>query len=267
MRARLSTTPAYLYYILMVGFLYLPIFLLIVFSFNDSVVMSFPLKGFTLKWYQALPEARELLKSVSNSIKVGLLASLISTILGTMAAIAITRFRFIGRDFFLAVGMLPLVIPYVVLGVALLILFNTLGVPLSLWTVASAHILINIPYVMLIVAARLAEFDQNIEEASMDLGASYWGTLARVTLPISAPALMAAFLSSFTTSFDEFSLAFFLTSTDNTLPVYLYSQLRFPNRLPLVITLAAIIMVVTILVLLLAEWLRHYGRPKTSPRI
>jgi spermidine/putrescine transport system permease protein len=155
----------------------------------------------------------------------------------------------------------------VVLGVALLILFNTLGVKLSLWTVASGHILINIPYVMLIVTARLAEFDQNIEEASMDLGASYWGTLTRVTLPISAPALMAAFLSSFTTSFDEFSLAFFLTSTDNTLPVYLYSQLRFPMRLPLVVTLAAIIMVVTILVLLLSEWLRHYGRSKTSPRI
>ncbi len=144
------------------------------------LILSFPLKGFTLKWFQALPQAGRLLESVRNSLVVGFFSSLGATIMGTLAAIAITRHRIPGRDFFLAVGMLPLVIPYVVLGVALLILFHFLGIPLSLWTVGASHIVINIPYVMLIVAARLSEFDQNLEEASMDLGASYWGTLLRV---------------------------------------------------------------------------------------
>ena len=267
MRIRLLSNPGFYYFALMVLFLYLPIFLLVVFAFNDSVILSFPLKGFTLKWFQALPQAGTLLESVRNSLVVGLFSALGATVMGTLAAIAITRHRIPGRDFFLAVGMMPLVIPYVVLGVALLILFHNLGIPLSLWTVGASHILVNIPYVMLIVAARLSEFDQNLEEASMDLGASYWGTLLRVTLPISAPALIAAFLSCFTTSFDEFTLAFFLTSTDNTLPVYLYSQLRFVGRLPIVVALAALIMVVSILLLVISEWLRRYGQPKSFKRI
>ena len=267
MRTRTLTNPLFYYFALMVLFLYLPIFLLVLFSFNDSIIMSFPLKGFTLKWFQALPEAGKLLESVRNSLVVGFFSALVSTILGTMAAIAITRHRIPGRDFFLAIGMLPLVIPYVVLGVALLILFHYLGMRLSLWTVGASHVLINIPYVMLIVAARLSEFNQNLEEASMDLGASYWGTLLRVTLPISAPALVAAFLSCFTTSFDEFTLAFFLTSTENTLPVYLYSQLRFVGRLPIVVALAALIMIVSIFLLVISEWLRRIGQPKSIKRI
>lgn len=254
------------YYGILAMFLYMPIFLLIVFSFNDSVVLAFPLKGFTTQWYRELSQADELLKAVRNSLVVGLVASLVSLALGTMAAIAIMRFNFRGRDIFLSLASMPLVIPYVVLGVSLLILFSALGVELTLWTVAVGHIVINVPYVMLIVAARLAGFQANLEEAAMDLGATYWGTLTRVTLPLSAPALMAAFLSSFTTSFDEFTLAFFLAGTQNTLPVYLYSQLRFPSRLPLAVTLAAVVMVVSILILLFSEWLRRVGEGASSVR-
>jgi spermidine/putrescine transport system permease protein len=118
------------------------------------------------------------------------------------------------------------------------------------------------PYVMLIVAARLAGFEQSLEEAAQDLGASYWQTLIRITLPIAAPALLSAFLMSFTTSFDEFALAFFLTGNQATLPIYLYSQLRFPSRLPLVVSLASIIILVSIALLVLAEWLRGFGQDK-----
>lgn len=253
----------FLYFLLMVVFLYLPIVILIVFSFNDSPMLTLPLKGFTLKWYYALLEAGELLKAVGNSLSVGFVSSLAATVLGTMAALVITRFHFIGRQFFLSIAAMPLVIPYVVLSVALLMLFNQFGVELSLWTVGIGHVVINIPYVMLIVAARLAGFEENIEEAAMDLGATYWGTLRRITLPISAPAILAAFLSSFTTSFDEFALSFFLTGTQNTLPVYLYSQLRFPSRLPLVITLAAIIICVSLAIMLLSEWMRRKGQVKS----
>lgn len=247
------------YYILLLIFLQLPILLLIVFSFNDSVLLVFPLKGFTLDWYAQLLNADELLSAAGNSLIIGLISSTIATALGTLAAIAIARYNFPGRTFFLNIATLPLVIPYVVLGVALLILFQALGVELSIWTITIGHAIINIPYVMLIVAARLSGFANNLEEAAMDLGATYWGTLMRVTLPISAPALVAAFLSSFTLSFDEFSLAFFLAGTQNTLPVYIYSALRFPSRLPLAITSAAVIILFSIALLLLSEWLRRVG--------
>lgn len=267
MRAQTSHTYlsfGFAYYLLLALFLYLPIIVLIIFSFNDSTLLVFPLKGFTLRWYEDLLGARELLDAVRNSVIVGFASSFVSVVFGAMAALAIARFNFPGRGFFLAVSSLPLVIPYVVLSVAMLLLFAQVGIQLSLFTVALAHTVINIPYVMLIVAARLAGFEQNLEEASMDLGATYWGTLLRVTLPISAPALVAAFLSSFTTSFDEFALAFFLTGTENTLPVYLYSQLRFPNRLPLVVALAAIIMLVSVVLIIFSEWLRRVGTNPTA---
>ncbi len=247
------------YYLLLLLFLQLPILLLIVFSFNDSVLLVFPLRGFTLQWYRELLQATELINAAKNSLLIGLVSSVVATALGGAAAIAIARYNFPGRAFFLNVATLPLVIPYVVLAVALLILFQALKIELSLWTIMIGHTIINMPYVMLIVAARLSGFANNLEEAAMDLGATYWGTLMRVTLPISMPALVAAFLSSFTMSFDEFSLAFFLAGTQNTLPVYLYSQLRFPSRLPLAVTTAAVVIMVSVVILLFSEWLRRIG--------
>lgn len=247
------------YYLLLLLFLQLPILLLIVFSFNDSVLLVFPLRGFTLQWYRELLQATELINAAKNSLLIGLVSSVVATVLGGAAAIAIARYNFPGRDFFLNIATLPLVIPYVVLAVALLILFQALKIELSLWTIMIGHTIINMPYVMLIVAARLSGFANNLEEAAMDLGATYWGTLMRVTLPISMPALVAAFLSSFTMSFDEFSLAFFLAGTQNTLPVYLYSQLRFPSRLPLAVTTAAVVIMVSVVILLFSEWLRRIG--------
>ena len=252
------------YYLLLLLFLQLPILLLIVFSFNDSVLLVFPLKGFTLQWYRELLQATELINAAKNSLIIGVVSSVVATVLGGAAAIAIARYNFPGREFFLNIATLPLVIPYVVLAVALLILFQALKVELNLWTIMIGHTIINMPYVMLIVAARLSGFANNLEEAAMDLGATYWGTLMRVTLPISMPALVAAFLSSFTMSFDEFSLALFLAGTQNTLPVYLYSQLRFPSRLPLAVTTAAVVIMVSVVILLFSEWLRRLGaaRPK-----
>jgi len=257
-------SPGFFYFALLALLLYAPILLLIVFSFNDSRTLVFPLKGFTLQWYTELWGARELLEAVVNSLVLGVLASAVATILGTMAAIGIARFNFPGRNLFLAVSAMPMVIPYVVLGVALLILFAQLGIPLSLWTVGVGHVVINIPYVMLIVASRLAGFNPSLEEAAMDLGETYWGTLRRVTLPMCAPAILSAFLSSFTTSFDEFAVSFFLIGSESTLPIYLYSQLRFPSRLPLIVTLAAIIMVASMALVIFSEWLRRVGQTTTA---
>jgi spermidine/putrescine transport system permease protein len=238
--------------------LYLPILLLIIFSFNASESLRFPLTGFTLRWYEELFGAGELLTAAWNSIVVGLWSSLLATVLGTMAAIAIVRFEFRGKGALLAVSALPLVIPSVVIGVALLILYRlVLDVELSLWTVGLAHTVVNIPIVMLIVAARLAGFPANLEEAAMDLGTSYWGAQWRVTLPIALPALIAAFLTAFTTSFDEYAMSVFIVGTDTTLPVYMYSLLRFPRRLPIVVAFGALTMVVSIGIIFLSERLRR----------
>jgi len=253
-------SPGALYFLAVCVLLYLPIILLIIFSFNNSTALVFPLKGFTLQWYGQLFKNRELLKAVGNSLMIGAGSSLVATILGTMGAFAIVRFRLPGRGVFLAVAALPLVIPYVILGVSLLIFFNEVGIPLSAFAAGLAHVIISIPYAMLIVASRLVGFPDNLEEAAMDLGASYWEALLRVTIPICSPALMAAFLLCFTMSFDEYAIASFLVGTDATLPVYLYSQLRFPTRLPMVVALAAILMTVTMVVMLLSEWLRRAGQ-------
>lgn len=252
-----------IYFWLATFVLYLPILLLIVFSLNDSTLLVFPLKGFTLKWYQQLGGATELLQSLSYSLMVAFFSSLIATLLGSLGAVGITRYSFKAKNAFMALSAMPMVIPYVVLGVALMVLFRALGLELNLWTVGIGHVVINIPYTLLIVAARLAGFDRELEEASMDLGANYWQTLLRVNLPMALPALVAAFLTSFATSFNEFALAFFLTGRENTLPMYLYSQLRFPSRLPLVVTLAALTMVATIGIMIFAEWLRRVG--ETTP--
>jgi len=253
-------SPGAIYFLAVCALLYLPIVLLIIFSFNNATALVFPLKGFTLKWYGQLFENRELLKALGNSLMIGAGSSLLATIFGSMGAIAIVRFKLPGRSAFLAVAALPLVIPYVILGVSMLILFNEVGIPLSAFAAGLAHVVISIPYAMLIVASRLVGFPDNLEEAAMDLGASYWGALLRVTIPICSPALLAAFLLCFTISFDEYSIASFLVGTDATLPVYLYSQLRFPTRLPMVVALAAILMTVTMVVMLLSEWLRRAGQ-------
>ncbi|MDI6693983.1 MAG: ABC transporter permease [Anaerolineales bacterium] len=249
-----------LYYWLIVIVLFLPIFLLILFSFNDSTRLVFPLRGFTLQWYGQLSKNPELIRAVRTSILLALGSSFIATVLGTMGALVVVRYEFPGRNVFVAVAALPLVIPYIILGVSLLIMLHSLGVRLSAWTAGLAHVVISLPYAMLVVIARLVGFPQNLEEAAMDLGATYWGALRRVTLPIIFPALTAAFLICFTISFDEFAIASFLVGTQPTLPVYLYSQLRFPTRLPLVVSMAAILMSASMAIVLFSEWLRRVGQ-------
>ncbi len=255
------------YYWLMVAFLYLPILILMVFSFNDSVVLAFPFKGFTLEWYRQMFGAHELLIAARNSILVGVLSSLVATLVGALAAIAVMRKNLPGRSFFVGLSSVPMVMPSIVLGVALLVLLRKVfNLELSLWWIGAAHVLISIPTSVLIVMARLANFSHNLEEAAMDLGANYWLTLLKVTLPVSLPALFAAFLTAFTTSFDEYAMTTLITGTDTTLPVYLYSLLRFPRRLPVAVAMGSIIIVVSVLVIVLSEWLRQVGTDRSKKR-
>jgi len=254
-RLRLPVLPGF--YWLVIGLLYLPIALLFIFSINANTTLSFPLKGFSLAWYERLFATPALLHAVVNSLVVGLASSVAATAIGTALAILLSRFNFRGRGALTGLAMLPLIVPYVVLAIALLILFRALGIQLSLVTIAIAHVVVALPYTTLIVLARLIGFDPQLEEASMDLGASYPATIRLVLLPIAAPAIVSAWVTAFTVSFDEFALALFLTGRDPTFPVYLYGQLRFSNTLPVLIAAAVLLMAGTLTLILAADRVRR----------
>jgi spermidine/putrescine transport system permease protein len=249
----------FLYYLLLLVLLYLPIFVLFLFSVNNGIAFSFPMKGITAHWYQDMLRNRELLEALRNSAIVAIASSAAASILGSAAAIALMRFKLRGRSVFMAVAVLPLLVPFLILGVALLILFSSLNIERSLVTIAIAHTIVAFPYALLILMARLADFNPYIEEAAQDLGATYFYTLRKVLLPIIAPTILAAWLVAFTVSFDEFVLASFLNGGNATLPVYILGQMRFANRFPQVVALAVVVMVASLSLLLLAETLRRGG--------
>ena len=257
MTAFRTSIPLKTYYFGLIALLYLPIAILFLFSLNSNTFLSFPLEGLTLDWYQKLFASDALLRSARNSLVVGLGSSLTATLMGTMVAVLMMRYQFRSKGLLVALTVLPLIVPYIVLAVALLLLFSVLNVDRSLWTVGIAHTVVALPYVLLIVGARLAGFDANIEEAAMDLGADYPTTLRRIVIPMIAPAMISAWLTAFTVSFDEFALALFLAGTQPTFPVYLYGQLRFASRLPIMIALAVLMMIGTLTLVLIAERVRR----------
>jgi spermidine/putrescine transport system permease protein len=257
MNARRTSLPLTVYYFSLIALLYLPIALLFLFSVNSSASLSFPIKQLTLDWYQKLFAADAILRSARNSLIVAMGSSIAATVLGTMVSILMLRYKFRAQNALVALAVLPLIVPYVVLGVALLILFSVLDIDRSLWTIGVAHTVIALPYTLLIIASRLAGFDSSLEEAAMDLGADYPTTLRRVVLPLIFPAMVSAWLTAFTVSFDEFALALFLSGTQPTFPVYLFSQLRFANRLPIMIALAVLMMIGTLTMVFIAERFRQ----------
>jgi spermidine/putrescine transport system permease protein len=257
MTAFRNSIPLKAYYFGLIALLYLPIAILFLFSLNSSTFLSFPLQGLTLDWYQKLFASDALLRSARNSLVVALGSSLTATLLGTMVALLMMRYQFRSKGLLVAMAVLPLIVPYIVLAVALLLLFSVLNIDRSLWTVGIAHTVVALPYVLLIVGARLAGFDGNIEEAAMDLGADYPTTLRRIVIPMIAPAMVSAWLTAFTVSFDEFALALFLAGTQPTFPVYLYGQLRFASRLPIMVALAVLMMISTLTLVLIAERVRR----------
>jgi len=257
MNGRGRALPLSLYFFGLIALLYLPIAVLFLFSLNANISLSFPLKGLTLDWYEKLFDSPAVLRAARNSLVVAAGSSFAATILGTMVSILYLRYQFRAREFLMALAVLPLIVPYIVLAVALLLLFSVVNIDRSLWTVGIAHTVVALPYVVLIVASRLAGFDPILEEAAMDLGADYPTTLRRIVLPVIFPAMVSAYITAFTVSFDEFALALFLAGTEPTFPVYLFSQLRFANRLPVMIALAVLLMLVTLTLVFISERIRR----------
>ena len=251
-----------LYAIIYLAFLYVPVLFLPLFSFNNSAFIAFPLSGFTLRWYTTMFADSELAQALANSLKVGMAVALLSTLLGLSAARALTRYRVRGGGLALSFVSLPLFIPDIVLGISLLILIDALGIPLSLMSVVAGHILMCVPFATAVLISRLEGFDIGLEEAARDLGENTWMTFVRVTLPLAMPGIVASLLLTFIVSFDEFLIAYFLAGTDATLPIYIWSELRFPQKLPMVLALGAAILVVTCALVFLAEWVRNLGRSR-----
>ncbi|ANT48637.1 ABC transporter permease [Mesorhizobium amorphae] len=252
------------YAFLYVVFLYLPVIFLPIFSINTAATPKFPLSGYTLKWYEDLPRTPALLDAAWNSLVVGVSASILATVFGILAARSITRYRYPGRRAINGLIMAPLVLPEVIVAISMLLVMLQLGLSLSLFTVVLGHVLVCIPYSMTVLTSGFEGFDRSLEEASADLGESAFGTFRRVTLPMVAPAIISSLLVCFTISLDEFIIAFFLTGTDATLPIYIWGQLRFASKLPGVLALGTLLLVASFLLMTVAEILRRRAARRTQ---
>jgi spermidine/putrescine transport system permease protein len=240
------------FFVLLVAFLYAPIVLLLIFSFNDSELPTFPLSGFTLEWYRQFLSNGELHEALKTSAVVAALSSIGAVTLAILASMALVR-RFRGRAAASVLLLSPLVIPYIVFGVSLLLFFHAVGVDRGVNTVVIGHIVITLPYAILVLVPRLEQIDVNLQEAAYDLGAGRLRTFRSIVLPLILPAVVAAFLIAFTTSFDEYAVASFVVGTQPTFPIYLYGALRFPSRLPEVIAVAVVVMILSLAVVVAAE--------------
>ncbi len=252
-------SPLLIYVIIYLLFLYIPSLMLPIFSFNDSIQMALPLQGFTTKWYAGIMDQPGLLTALGNSFKIALPVSIVSTSLATIAAKTLTRYRLPGRSLAIGLILVPMIMPGIILAVGLLVIALSAGVQLSLWTIGIAHVVMTIPFSMLVVMARLEGFSKSLEESSLDLGENGWMTFWRITFPLILPGIGASLLLSFTASFDEFLYALFLGGNHVTLPVFMYTQTRFPQTLPTVLALGSCIFLASAVLLGTAEWLRRRG--------
>ncbi|MFN4140938.1 ABC transporter permease [Aestuariivirga sp.] len=231
--------------------LYLPVAVLVVFSFNDNIVTTLPLRSFTLDWYRKAFSNEDMLRAAANSLYVGVVATALTLVVGTAAAFAIDRTEFPGKTLFRRLVVLPLVLPGIITGISMLNLFRMMGMNLSLQTVILGHATALISVVVTQVYARLLRVNRRIEEASSDLGARPWQTFLYVVLPNIRSALIGSALICFTLSFDEIPVTFFLTGRENTLPMYIYSTLR-KGITPEINAIGSVIVAVSLVLILLS---------------
>ena len=233
-------------------FLHLPILVLVLFSFNDSK-FSVEWRGFTIRWYQRLLERPDILRGLRISLIVGITATVISALLGTLIALALGRHRFRGRRAFEGFLYIPIVTPEIVVGISLLILFALLNVSLGVTTITIAHVAFCISFVVVVVLARLEGMDQHLEEAALILGADEITTFWKVTVPQLWPGILAGALLAFTMSFDDFVITSFVSgSGSSTLPIVVYGMVR-KNVEPSINAISTIILIGTSVLIYLAD--------------
>lgn len=251
------------YTVLVYAFLFLPIAVVIVTSFNTDGRATFPPAGFTLDWYRELWQDEDMLNAFRTSLVVATMASVGATLIGLLAAWSFSRYRFRGSRGMRSLFYLPMLIPGVVSGISLLIWFNRIGLQTGFWTIVIAHVIHALPYALTLILTSFAGFDRRLEEASRDLGANEWSTFRRVTLPLVMPGVIGGALIAFTLSFDEFVLTFFVAGGGvQTLPLVIFARIRF--MLSPVINAAAAVVILVSVVLLLASQLASHRRERTA---
>ncbi len=251
-------------------FLYSPILILIGFSFSESRRLV-KIKGFTFKWYERAIDNDQLLLAFANSLTIALVNTLFATTLGALAAVLLWRFRFPGKPIYEGAMALPIVVPEICMGVALYAFFARIGWPsnwiwpFNLSAITAAHIAFSFPFVTMIVRARLANFNRELEESAKDLGASEWQVLRDIIIPFMMPGLIAGALLAFTLSLDDFVITFF-TSGPNTVtfPIKIYSMVRF-SVTPEVNAASTVLIVITLALTAFALWVQNRDKSGGQP--
>jgi spermidine/putrescine transport system permease protein len=254
-RSSLATVILSLLTLLVYAYLFAPILVVIIASFNTTGLTSFPPAGFTVDWYRELLRDRDLLAALRRSLTIAVTTALLTASLATATAIGLRRLAPHWRRFLQAFFYLPIVVPGIVAGIALVFWFKRVGVPLGYPSILLAHIVHAFPYALALVLAAFSTFDTRLEEASLDLGATPWHTFRRVTLPLIAPGVLGGMLLAFTLSFDEFVLTFFVTGGGiTTLPLEIYNRIRFLIS-PVVNAVAAFVLLVSMTIVLVTQLL------------
>jgi spermidine/putrescine transport system permease protein len=242
-------------------FMYLPILVLAFYSFNQSPY-SATWQGFTLDWYRKLFSDERILSALRNSLIVALSATSIAAVLGTLMAVGLTRYQFLGKNLYRGISYLPLIIPDIAIAVSTLVFLAAFAIPLSVWTIVAAHAVFCLAYVGLVVAARLTNLDPHLEEAALDLGATPVQAFIKVLLPQLMPGIVAGCMLAFVLSLDDFLIASFTAgSGSNTLPMEIFSRIRTGVK-PDINALSVILIIVSAIAALVAELIRASGEKK-----
>jgi len=243
-------------------FLYAPILLLIIFSFNNSKFVSASWKGFTFRWYLELFSNEAIGTALKNSLIISLTSTLISVIFGTMVSLAMERYTFRGKLAFDSLLYLPVIIPDIAMAVMLLLFFVLVKMPLGRYTVIISHIAFNISFVAIVVRARLAQFDMSLEEAAQDLYANHWQTFRLVTLPLLMPGILGGALLAFTLSLDDFVITFFTSGPGaTTLPLRIYSMVKL-GVTPEINALSSVMLLASLSLVFLSFFMQRGGDGK-----
>ncbi|PBB16676.1 ABC transporter permease [Mesorhizobium sp. WSM4313] len=249
------------YIVLLLGFLYLPIIIMAAMSFNASPFYQLPFE-WTTDWYSSLWQNDQLIAATWNSIEIAVITTLISTVLGSMASLALYRYDFRGKKVLQALLFPPIAIPWLITGTAMLIFFFGVGIGRGLVAILLGHVALALPYVIVVVSARLQTFAPELEEAARSLGANQWQVTTRVTLPWIMPGVIAGGLFAFAVSFDQFVVSYFLsTPGQTTLPVEIYAAIR-KGFTPEINAVSTIIIVVSMALMLLTARFFKFGGEK-----
>ena len=246
------------YLAVMTGLVYLPILLVIIYSFNESKISSV-WGGFSLKWYAELFRDESIFQALLNSLVLATLSSLAAAIIGTLGAVGITKVRLRSKGVVEYISTLPIMIPEIILGIVFLLFFSLLGLPFGMTTLVIAHTAFSIPYVFILVKARLVGMDKSLPEAARDLGASQSRVFRDITLPLISPAIASGMLLAFAMSLDDVIISVFVTGVNvNTLPIKIYTQLK-TGVTPKINALCTLMFAITLVIGLLSL---HFGKRK-----